>query len=206
MSLGEKKSITGIILAGGRSTRIGENKAFLRLNSKSIIEQTLSKLQLLTNEVILATNTPEEYRRLGLKIVQDSVPHQGPLGGILAGLEASSNFLNVAVACDMPFLNPELLEFMIDFADNCDVVIARSKRGLEPLHAVYSKRCIQPIRESLQGGAFQIIGLFDKVKVKYIEGEILARYDPQGLFSFNINTLEDLEEAKRLLKERSVQR
>lgn len=196
--MNEKGLVTGIVLAGGLSSRMGRNKAFLKLNSRTVIEQTLERLGKVAQEIIIATNNPEEYNSLGLRVVQDAVPHQGPLGGILAGLKASAQPVNLVVACDMPFLNPELLNFMLGFTNKFDVVVPKSKRGIEPLHAVYSKRCLEPIAESLSSGNWQVVSFFPKVSVKYLQGEILESYDPEGLSMFNINNWADFEKAKRL--------
>jgi len=194
----EKKSVAGIVLAGGLSSRMGRNKAFLKLNSLTVIEQTLERLGKVAQEIIIATNNPEEYSFLGLRVVRDALPHQGPLGGILAGLKASAHPINLVVACDMPFLKPELLEFMLGFTDKFDVVVPKSKRGIEPLHAVYSTMCSDPIAESLRSGDWQVVSFFPKVRVKYLQVEMLEKYDPEGLSMFNINNWQDFERAKRL--------
>lgn len=154
----------------------------------------------------MVSNTPEAHKELeklkfndkSVKVVQDKVPHQGPLGGILAGLEASSSFYSLAVACDMPFLNVKLLEHLISEAHDADIVIPESSDGPEPLHAIYSKNCLPFIDKKLAEGEHRIISFFDEVKVKYVSKERVAQFDPQ-FFSFcNLNTPEDLEKTKEI--------
>lgn len=132
------------------------------------------------------------------------------MGGILAGLVASTSFHNLIVACDMPFLNVELLRYLMSVAGptggGVDVVIAESPEGPEPLHAVYSKNCISPIEKRLAEGDFRIISFFDEVKVKYIGVDEVTKLDPHLLSFFNINTLEDLAYARKIYSDSSFHR
>lgn len=197
-----KHQVTGIILAGGSSTRIGKNKAFLQLGSRSVIEHTISRILEVVDDLLLVANDVEEYKDLGvepMKLVQDAIPYRGPLGGILSGLEISTTSINLIVACDMPFLNPLLLNFLLGQIHGCDIVVPMTEAGPEPLHAVYTKSCLPTIREAMGQGETRIISLFDQVKVRYVGKETLQFYDPENLSLFNINTLEDLERAREIL-------
>lgn len=194
MSLGG----AAIILGGGRSSRIGQDKCFLKLGGRPVLDITLDRLGSLFKEIIFVTNTPElvheDYR---LKIATDEIPHQGPLGGILAGLSSSSKKYNLVVACDMPFLNVDLIKFLFKETSDADVVIPCSEKGIEPLHAVYSQDCVPVIREKLASGKKRVISFFDEVKVKYIPKEKVREFDPDSLAFFNVNTLEDVELAQK---------
>jgi molybdopterin-guanine dinucleotide biosynthesis protein A len=130
--------------------------------------------------------------------VSDIFPGQGSLGGIYTGLVKSNSLYNLVVAADMPFLNVPLLQNMIKIADGFDFVLPRVNGLFEPLHAIYSRNCIQPIEQLLNRGKKVIIELISHVKVKYIEADEVDRFDPQHLSFFNINTQEELELARKI--------
>src|SRR3990172_12713979 len=189
--------VTGIILAGGKSRRMGRNKALLDFGGRSIIEHTVDLFKSIFPEVILVTNTPEEYANLGIKIVTDIFPGKGSLGGIYTGLFHSSHDYSFIASCDMPFLKRELIEFLIGLKDGYDVVVPRLKDGHEPLHAVYSKRCLKPIKSMINKGDLRIIGFYPEVKVREVSEEELAPFNPEPSSFMNINTPEDYETAVR---------
>jgi molybdopterin-guanine dinucleotide biosynthesis protein A len=197
--------LTGVILAGGKSTRIGINKAFLKINGQRIIDRTIDIFRdvfddiiLVTfDDIILVTNNPIEYLHLDLKIVTDLIPNKGALGGIYTGLFYASSQHIFVTACDMPFINKGFIEYAISKIDNFDVVVPRSDDGLQPLHAIYSKRCRNHIEASMQSNRLKIKSFFPKVRVKEISSEEIHYFDPQQSLFFNINHLDDLEKAKK---------
>jgi molybdopterin-guanine dinucleotide biosynthesis protein A len=186
------------VLAGGESARIGTDKAFLKIGGKTLIEQILEKLLRIGDDVIVVTNSPERYNHLGVRLVSDISPGKGALGGIYSGLKASKNEYSFVVACDMPFLNVNLIRYMTLLASGHDVVIPRVNGLLEPLHAIYSKRCIPSIERLLEKDDLKIVRFFSDVRVRYVEKEEINVLDPKHLSFFNINTLEDLEKARKL--------
>ena len=186
-----------IILGGGRSSRIGRDKGQLKLDGRSLFEIVSAKLETLFDRIIVVTNSPELFQDFqDFQIVTDEVPYQGPLGGIVAGLAASPEEHNLVVAYDMPFLNPKLIELLFAEASSADVVVPRSEEGIEPLFAVYSKKCIPAIRRKMEDGKKRVISFFDEVQVKYIAKETVQEIDPGYLSFFNVNTVEDWERAK----------
>lgn len=193
-----------IILAGGKSSRMGKDKGQLILGEELLAEKGVNYLKQYFEEVIFVTNHPEKAPwSESLIVVEDEVPYQGPLGGILAGLQVSSHFYNFVVAYDMPFLNPQLIFYLLSLArEGIDVVVPKLKRGLEPLHGIYSKNCIIPIRKQLKKGDFRIISFFDKVKVKLVEEAELKKVDPSLSAFFNINTWEDYRKAQEIYAKR----
>jgi len=191
-------TISCIVLAGGESARIGTDKAFLKIGGKTLIEQILEKLLRIGDDVIVVTNSPERYNHLGVRLVSDISPGKGALGGIYSGLKASKNEYSFVVACDMPFLNVNLIRYMTLLASGHDVVIPRVNGLLEPLHAIYSKRCIPSIERLLEKDDLKIVRFFSDVRVRYVEEEEINVLDPKHLSFFNINTLEDLEKARKL--------
>jgi molybdopterin-guanine dinucleotide biosynthesis protein A len=134
-----------------------------------------------------------------LRFAVDIYPGRGPLGGIYTGLAASTTVYNLVVACDMPFLNPDLLNYMIQVEPAFDLVVPRVGKLTEPLHAVYSKNCLSPIENLLKENKLQVYKLFSLVKVRYVEAVEIDRFDPKHLSFFNINTETDLKKAKELL-------
>jgi len=187
--------ITAIVLAGGRSRRLGFDKALLRLGHETLLEATVRKVAILSDEVIVAGGGLFPYRLPNVRLVADIYRGCGPLAGIHAGLVAASHFHSLVVACDMPFLNLALLRYMVERAPGYDVVIPRLDDKLEPLHAVYSKHCLGPIERLLERRDFKIIRFFPEVQVCYLEKDEIERFDPKHLSFFNINTVEDLKQA-----------
>jgi len=197
-------------LAGGWSSRIGQDKCQLKIGNRTILKIIIGKLSSFCDEIILVTNDPEAHEKVlrfscgaKIKAVRDRIPYQGPLEGILAGLSEASSFYSLVVACDMPFLNVELLKYLVKESHDADVVIPESPEGPEPLHAVYSKNCISPIEKKLAEGDFRIVSFFDEVKVKHIGKDEVIKLDPHHLSFFNINTPEDLAYARKIYSDSS---
>jgi molybdopterin-guanine dinucleotide biosynthesis protein A len=160
----------------------------------------VEKMARIGDEVIIVTNSPQRYGYLGARLVSDVYPGKGALGGIYSGLEAAHNHHSLVVACDMPFLDLNLLRYMILLSPGQDVVIPRVGGLTEPLHAIYSKKCLQPIERLLSAGGFKIIDFFPEVRVRYVEEQEIKLFDPRCLSFFNINTLADLEKAQSLAR------
>jgi molybdopterin-guanine dinucleotide biosynthesis protein A len=187
---------SGIILAGGNSTRLREDKLSLRLNGRLIIENTLALFRQLFDNTIVSVARGKRVDLAHCDVVHDEYP--GSLGGIYSGLRAAPTPVAFVAACDMPFINPAVVHYQASFAHDYDVVIPRTRAGLEPLHAFYSKNCLEPIRVQLQNGRFAIREFFGRVRVKEIGPEEVARFDTDGLCFFNINTAEDLQKAGQI--------
>ncbi len=188
-----------IVLGGGRSTRIGRDKGQLKLDHRSLFEIVTAKLKLMFDHIIVVTNTPEQFvPHHGFQIVTDEVPYQGPLGGILAGLVVSPKEYNLVIAYDMPFLNPDLITFLFTQIAAADVVIPCSEKGMEPLCAVYSRKCIKAIRGTMQNGNKRVVSFFGQVKVEYVPKETVAEIDPDYLSFFNVNTEHDWKRARQI--------
>ena len=193
------KKVSGIILAGGKSRRLGRDKALIRLGTRTLIEIVLDKLRCLSDELILSTNEFDKFAFLDVPMVRDIYPRRGVLGGLYSGLQATKSPFAVVVACDMPFLNLNLLRFMILQAQGYDVVVPRLSMGIEPLHAIYARTCLEPIRETLEEGRLRIVDFWEHVRVRYIEKDEIEVLDPKMLSFFNINTPEDLDKAREIM-------
>ncbi len=193
--------VTGVILAGGKSRRMGRDKAFLPFGNGLLIERVIEVIQRVTSDVIVITNTPEQYQRFGLPLFADIIPEAGSLGGIYTGLVYAKTPYSLCLACDMPFVKPAFLRFLCDTAAEADVVIPRDVEDFQPLCAVYSQACREPIHQRIEAGRLKITGFFDEVGVRVIEGELLAGYDPHNVMFFNANTPEEYEQARQMLGE-----
>jgi molybdopterin-guanine dinucleotide biosynthesis protein A len=199
-----------VVLAGGRSRRMGTEKAILQLGSETLIETVVHRLQPLFENVIVSTADGHSFSRLDLTEVADIYPDCGSLGGLYAGLSAATSDYVFAVACDMPLVNLVLVRRMISLSEGFDVVVPRTcpentAEGepklvyLEPLHAVYGKSCLNHMEELLGRKELRIFDLFDKVMVRYVEADEIRAVDPDMLSFFNVNTPADLERARRII-------
>jgi molybdopterin-guanine dinucleotide biosynthesis protein A len=195
---------SAIILAGGKNTRIGKNKAFIQLPSgESMIQNTLNILQRIFPEIIIVTNQKENYLKLDVKVVEDLIKESGPLGGIFTGLCYSTSEHNFVVACDMPFINPALIKLLWEKSETYDAVIPEIDGEAEPLFALYSKNCIPVMFEHLQKQNLKMREVLRKLQVNRIGAEEIDRLDPEHLSFFNINTEEDLKIAQNLKIQKS---
>lgn len=193
---------TGVILAGGESRRMGSDKSLLPLDGERFIERTYQLLAGLFEEVLIVTNSPELYRDIPCRKVPDRYHGKGPLAGIHAGLYHAGQPQIFAVACDMPFLQPDLIRHLCCDIRQTDVCIPRSSHSLEPLHACYTKSCLPAMEEVLDGDGRRIIDFFPAVAVTEVVAETWRRYDPAGLSFRNINTPQEyfaLREAAQTL-------
>ena len=196
--------IGSIVLAGGRGLRLGCEKALETVGNRSLIQRVVFSLSFFNSDTIIVTAAKQYLSQFTgypkLRIVTDTYPNKGPLGGIYAGLAASDSFYNLVVACDMPFLNRALLNYMIQISASFDLVVPRLGNMVEPLHAVYSKGCLAPIEYLLEQGNLKIHELFTLVRVRYVEAEEINRFDPKHLSFFNVNTEADLEMAREVAR------
>ena len=193
--------VTGVVQAGGKSTRMGGNpKALIELGGRSIVERVVAALTPAVDDMLVVTNTPELYAFLGLPMVADVYPDHGSLGGIYSGLRAAGE-VAFTVACDMPFLHPEIVRLVVARAGEGDVVIPRVGEQLETMHAAYGKACLPPIEERLRAGRLKIVGFFDDVRVVEIGAAEVARFRNPEIAFMNVNTPDELERARALVAE-----
>ena len=186
--------MNAVILVGGKSSRMGTNKAFLELKGKTFIELQIELLREMFDEISISANTPSEYEYLNLPIFKDIYPGKGPLGGIYTSLINSSSLHTFMLACDMPFVGPELIKHLKDLTKEYHVVTPKSENGLEPLHAFYSKNCIEPIKRELDENNLRIRSFFPQVNVKIVELDSLASSDHFKNSIKNLNTMADYED------------
>ena len=189
--------LTGIVLAGGSSQRMGRNKAFLQLEGMSLIERVIERLAMVCAELLVVAGDVQPYTGLGVRLVEDRFRGVGVLGGLHAGLEAATYDLAMAVGCDMPFLNPGLLRAFVGWADGVDVAVLRQGDQVEPLHGAYRRTCLPAMGAAIRAQRRRIISFFPQVRVRYVTPEDAILIDP-NLRSFrNINTPAEWESARQ---------
>ena len=197
---------TVAIVAGGKSSRMGTDKSFVPLLGKPMIEHVLERVtDLGQRATIVITNQPESYAYLGLPVYEDVIRDKGSLGGIYSALAYSETGHTLALACDMPFLNPDLLRYMVALNDRdhggpYDVIVPRAEGHPQGLHALYSKNCLEPIRDRIDQDRLKVIGFHDQVRTRYIDPPEYARLDPHGLSFHNVNTPDELAHTAAIMR------
>lgn len=189
--------VGAFVLAGGQSVRMGREKALLELGGMPMIVRTARLVERVAGHVTVV-GTPEKYEPLGLRAIRDDWPGAGPLGGIATALRASGSTWNLIVACDLPYLKKEWLEFLIERAwkSSADAVLPMNDKGAEPLCAMYGKSCEAPIWLALDRGVRKVTDGLTHVRVEYVERDEWKAFDSDGLLFKNMNSPGDYEEAK----------
>ena len=195
--------VSGIVLAGGMSQRLGRNKAVELVGGESLICRVIGRLSRITDETVVTVANPRHGCDLPLsktsRLASDMYPGGGSLGGICTGLSAARMDWGIVAACDMPFLDQELLEYILAQRGAHDAVIPMLGGRPEPTHAAYSKRCLPAMERRLKARELKIAGFFDEVRVGLLSQEDLEDFDPEHLSFMNVNTEEDLARARALV-------
>jgi molybdopterin-guanine dinucleotide biosynthesis protein A len=199
--------MTGIILSGGKSTRMGgENKAFLSINGEVVIERVLKLFKELFDETIIVTNSPLEYLDYDVHIVTDIIKGKAALGGIYTGLFYASSEYCFVSACDMPFLDKRFVEYMISRIEGHDIIVPHATDGLQPLHAIYSKKCIPLMKKLIDRDELKIRILYKKMNTLILSTDIITSFDPDEQTFLNINSEEDLKHILAIKKQDTIRR
>lgn len=199
-----------VVLAGGSSSRLGYDKRRLRLwgdSGPTLLEHVVATVGALADEVVVVLNDPQHWPELRARLVPDHVPGTGALGGIYSGLASCTTPYALVVACDMPLLSHALLAAMLALPRDYDLLLpraaacgaTRNRLGVETLHAVYGRACLEPMRQALEAGQTRITAFFAHVRVRVLERDFWAAYDPHGRSFLNINTPEQLQAARQWL-------
>ena len=192
-----------VIQAGGESRRMGRDKALMPFLGRPLIQRVVDRLTPIADEIIVTTNSPEEYRFLGLRLFSDLEPGRGALGGLYTALSSATCEAVAVVACDMPFASATLVEAAsrLLVEEDADVVIPDSGGGLEPMHAVYRREtCIPAIKSAIAADKWRLVSWFPQVRVRILKPDEIKRYDPSGLAFWNLNTPEEFTEAEETAK------
>ena len=193
------------MLAGGLSRRLGRDKAVEPINGEPLISRVIRRLEALTDEIVVVVNNSARGDQLPLpdaaKIAVDIYSDSGSLGGIFSGLSAAKNDWGFVVACDMPFLNSDLIAHILTLRHDHDAVVPVLDGFPEPTHAAYSKACLPHIERRLKSNQLRIAAFFSSVHVRFLPEEEVDQFDPEHLSFFNVNTPDDLARAVALVGE-----
>ncbi|MDF2557350.1 MAG: molybdenum cofactor guanylyltransferase [Bacillales bacterium] len=189
-------NFTIVILSGGKSSRMGQTKAFLPIGNQTEIERLTEFAKSLTNQVMIVTNDFDSYKHLDVHLVEDIRKGYGPLAGLEAALSATSTEVNFVIACDMPFVRKDLLQAILSELGEYDVAIPRINGLHHPLFAAYRKSTLPLLKETLDEGHTKIMIYLNKCKIKWLTETDLPRFDNSAFF--NMNNPEEYEEAKRI--------
>lgn len=187
--------MTGIVLAGGKSTRLGAAKALLRFGDETFLERAVSAVRPLCRQIIVVSapgSSPPELD--GCVMVEDKKPGLGPLGGLVTGLAISDDEWHLTLACDLPLVRPEMLKLIVAEASGADAVVPRASGRLQPLLAAYSRACLSPARVATDSGRRAMRAMLDLVRVKIIEEARLREVDPELISFTNVNTWDEYQE------------
>jgi molybdopterin-guanine dinucleotide biosynthesis protein A len=180
------------ILAGGKSRRMGTDKSFVLLNEKPLLQHVIDRVSVLGLPIILIANQPEKYEPFGLPIFTDIIPDAGSLGGLYTAIQSTGADRTLCVACDMPFLNPTLLRFLLDQCIGCDAVVPKTENTSHGLHAVYTPACSASMHANILQGHLAIHRVFSQFHTKFVTEDTLRVMDPLLQSLANMNTPADL--------------
>ena len=174
----QNRKITGLVLSGGKNLRMGKNKAFIRIGGVPIIQRIVDLFHHLFEEIIIITNEEDLYLHFNAKICRDLIPNGGALAALYTGLFYSSFPYSFAVGCDMPYLKESVITYLIERMEGYDVTIPKSTDGLQPLHAIYSKNCMQAIECLLKEKNAKVIDFFPSVRINIVGASEILPLDP----------------------------
>ncbi|MDA0734018.1 MAG: molybdenum cofactor guanylyltransferase [Chloroflexi bacterium] len=197
--------MSAIVLAGGQSRRLGRAKALEQMGGQALICRVIERVSPLTSETIVVVAEHARSKSLPLSdsdhVALDIYPGGGSLGGIFSGLSAAKEEWGLVVACDMPFLNQELLMYLLSLREGFDAVVPVLEGRPEPTHTLYSKACLPHMEQLLKAKELRISGFYQNVRVRYVAEDDIVKIDPEFLSFFNLNTPGDLERARKLVAE-----
>lgn len=195
--------LTIVVQAGGQSRRMGQDKALLPFLGQPLIERVIQRISPIADQVLVTTNNPDAYGFLGLPLFPDVHPGRGALGGLYTALHVATHPYVAVVACDMPFVNPDLLVAQRErlVSGNYDAVIPRLEEGAEPFHAVYRRStCLPLVLAAIQADLWRVDSWYPQANLYFMAPAELQNYDPQLLAFLNTNTPEDLAQAEQLAR------
>ena len=190
--MAEKPMLTGIVLAGGHSLRMGRDKASLPWRDGDLLHAVLAALGPACWRVIVVSNLPRTIARQNVQVVADRYAGCGPLAGIQAGLAASGDDYNFVAACDMPYIDSRAVAYMAAVAAGYDAAVPFIDGHFNPLHAIYHRRCLPAIEAMLRQGCLRITDLYPKIRLRLVSAGELGEFSPDCAMLRNLNSPADL--------------
>lgn len=191
------EELTIAILAGGRSRRMGTDKSFVLLDGQPMLQHVIDRARQLRWPIILIANDVERYQTFGLPVYPDVITNAGSLGGLYTALTHSTSTYTLCLACDMPLVNPALLQYLATLTGQVDTVVPRINGVAQSLHAIYHHHCLPVMHAHIQQGNLRISDVIDALRVRFVDEAELRRIDPSSASFINLNTPIDLERFKR---------
>jgi molybdopterin-guanine dinucleotide biosynthesis protein A len=188
-------AVTGFVVAGGRSRRMGSDKALLRWEGGTLLDHAIARLQAVTDDVRILSGAARRYEDRGLPVITDGDGGPGALVGLLAGLSVLERPFGLFLAVDLPHVTVPLLRHLLQLADGADAVVPLSAGGAEPLCAAYAKSCLAPVRDAVARGDFKMTGFWGKVHVREVPAGALAAFGESSRLFLNLNAPEDYARA-----------
>ncbi len=192
--------VTGLLLAGGKSRRMGDDKRFLSIGERTMFERSLAALRPIFENVLVVIAQDSLPMEADVPVIRDLIPDRGSLGGLYTGLRQASTEYVFVVACDMPFLESSVIHYLAARKGDADIVMAKGESGVEPMHALYGRRCLPFLEKMINARRLTIqnITSHPSLRVRLISETELRRIDPDGRSFLNVNTPADLDEARAM--------
>lgn len=191
------KDISIVIQAGGKSKRMGTDKGLMNFKSVTLIEYIINQVKVLSDDLLIISNEPNDYKIFGYPVYEDIFHDVGPLAGLHSGLINAKNDPILMLSCDMPFHNIALLKYLIEFSDQNDIVIPKiDDNKFEPFRAIYSKRCLSKVENSIQNNKRRMTSFYNELSIKEISKSEIEKFGNIEHLFYNLNTREDLNKAK----------
>jgi molybdenum cofactor guanylyltransferase len=176
--------ITGIILAGGQSSRMGTDKAMLQIDGKTLMERAIEICKPICQEILISSNSPK-HKNFGFAVIPDEINNCGPMGGIYSCLNKSETRWNFVISVDSAFVNPDFVEFLVSEIGDFDAIIPVHKKGKEPLIALYLKNCMPVIQKKLILKDYKMHHLLDSLNTQYVDVDAWIKKYPEIFRNFN---------------------
>ena len=193
MSDRQKSEITGIVLSGGKSRRMGKEKGLCHFRGKALISYAIDTLKPLCSRLIIsANNKPNEYQLYGFQVISDEIPETGPIGGLYSCLKQSQSVINLVISCDTPFVTTEVYQELLNYIGEYQAVVPVQEDGfLEPITAIYQRSCLPVILQQIEKGEYKMMDLLARLNTKFVHFDTNMSDSKPSLFH-NLNSPEDL--------------
>lgn len=184
-------NVTGIILSGGKSSRMGQDKGFLELNGKPMIQHVIDHINPMCDQILISANE-KKYEELGYPVYKDVISDIGPAGGIISCLDHSNNNKNIIISCDLPHASTDFIRKLLDLSGDYEITLPKSGQQLQPLCAIYSKKVYKSFMEYVSRGFYSLKSIIMEFRVQVIQEDAMPAFDFSKELK-NINSMDDVQ-------------